>query len=330
MTTTKTEQPESPWDDIQKPDRHINVRQASTGGTLCFFAKNSDNQNLFIMELRGDYRILFQKKSFKPRGLELDLLQDTTTSKQRLVIKLGDRVNKDLFGTLCTTLVQKVEEAKNDGAALSIALEHLKRWQSFLAQRHAKLSEEAQRGLFAELTLLDELLRCSSCEPETLVKGWTGPDGGAQDFMIGETSVEVKSISGSSRMRVRISSEDQLVSETPHLFLRIYRLAQADDSTPDASSLNQMVQIITQHLETNIEARLCFEKKLMDFGYQPLPDYDYPLITLLNTHTFRVSDEFPRLTRQGLPEGVIKVSYDIELEHLDPYKCDHIELLGEM
>ena len=148
--------------------------------------------------------------------------------------------------------------------------------------------------------------------------------------MIGETSVEVKSISGSSRMRVRISSEDQLVSETPHLFLRIYRLAQADDSTPDASSLNQMVQIITQHLETNIEARLCFEKKLMDFGYQPLPDYDYPLITLLNTHTFRVSDEFPRLTRQGLPEGVIKVSYDIELEHLDPYKCDHIELLGEM
>ena len=327
----KTETTASLWDEIQTPDTHLNVRLASSSGTTpCFYAKNSDNQLLFIMELRGDHLALFRKKSFKPRGLELDLLQDSTTSIQRLVIKLGDRVNQDLFDALCTTLIQKVEQAKDDDAALTIALEHLKRWQSFLAQHHTKLSEEAQRGLFAELTLLDEILRHGSHEPVTLMKCWTGPVGGAQDLVIADISVEVKSISGSNRERVRISSEEQLTADTLRLFLRIYRLDPASDDTSTARSLNQKVSAITDLLAHHTDARLCFESKLADYGYIPLPDYDYPLITILQTYSYEVRDDFPRLTRQDLPDGVTKVCYELELEHLKPYQYASDDLLGEI
>ncbi|WP_254229107.1 PD-(D/E)XK motif protein [Agrobacterium salinitolerans] len=42
--------------------------------------------------------------------------------------------------------------------------------------------------------------------------------------MHGNTAVEIKSLSGTERSTVRISSEDQLESLNDNLFLRIYRL----------------------------------------------------------------------------------------------------------
>lgn len=44
------------------------------------------------------------------------------------------------------------------------------------------------------------------------VEAWLGPEKSHQDFIFGNTAVEIKSLSGTERSTVRISSEDQLKS----------------------------------------------------------------------------------------------------------------------
>lgn len=64
-------------------------------------------------------------------------------------------------------------------------------------------------------------------------------------------------------------------------------------------------------------------------GYAPLPDYDEPAFLISKVVTYRVKDEFPRLTRPHLPTGVTKVAYDIRLDALEPHECDGEAVFGE-
>ena len=56
-------------------------------------------------------------------------------------------------------------------------------------------------------------------DEKAAMEAWCGPDGAHQDFIFGNTAVEVKSLSGRERSTVRISSEDQLESLCDDLFL---------------------------------------------------------------------------------------------------------------
>src|SRR3546814_15120322 len=86
------------------------------------------------------------------------------------------------------------------------------------------LSIEEVRGLFAEIVFLTELIDRQMSSSDA-VEAWLGPERSHQDFIFGNTAVEVKSLSGAERSSVRISSEDQLESLNDALFLRVYRLS---------------------------------------------------------------------------------------------------------
>lgn len=88
---------------------------------------------------------------------------------------------------------------------------------------------EEVRGLFAEIVFLMELID-RQMSSGAAVEAWLGPERSHQDFMFGNTAVEVKSLSGAERSSVRISSEDQLESLNDALFLRVYRLSSLADA----------------------------------------------------------------------------------------------------
>src|SRR5690606_16891342 len=134
------------------------------------------------------------------------------------------------------------------------------------------------------------------------VEAWLGPERSHQDFIFGNTSVEIKSLSGSERNTVRISSEDQLESLNDSLFLRIYRLSILPD-TATARSLNEIVNSIYMKLE-DAEAIEAFDVKLAAHGYAPLPEYDQPPFVISDALTYKIDVEFPRLIRSQLPAGL--------------------------
>lgn len=313
----------SPWDQIAVPTSDYNViRFSARMAVPCFWARDSVGRYLFVMELEGDNSAEFRKNQVVVKGVDVDLRNEA--SGQRLVLSLEKQADRDLFEALCRTLARALESASNSLGSLSIALSHLRRWKMFMSGRAQHLSAEEVRGLFAELTYLVELIEQRGAT--SAVEAWMGPEKSHQDFIYGNTAVEIKSISGAERSSVRISSEDQLETPNDHLFLRIYRLSTLPDS-PSAKSLNALIEDVQDRLDS-AEASEGFQSKLVSHGYAPLPEYDDPVFIVSAISTYRVEGEFPRLVRSAISAGVGRVSYDIKLESIEVYECDSDSVFG--
>ena len=312
-----------PWDEIQNPDSNADYRVrlvAGIGNVPAFWGKDAEGHCLLIIELAGDHTLQFRTDRVSVRGIDVDLKRADKTDTQNLVLTLEKHVDRDLFFGLCQTLVASLAPVTDAAAALGIALMHIKRWKAFLAGRDARiLTPNEVRGLFAELQFLRELYQ-QHLSHGRAVDSWLGPDRSQQDFNFENTAVEIKSLSGRERNSVRISSEDQLESLSDRLFLKIYRLSEMPESAK-AVSLNDLVRSIETDL-IDPDALQSFTAKLADYGYTPIAEYDTPVFIVSGTLCHLVSDGFPRLVRSELPDGLVRVSYDIELEAIAAFACE--------
>lgn len=316
----------SPWDGIAVPSSDFNVRQVA-GETVvpCFWGRDSNGSCLFIVELQGDHTAQFLKNAVTVKGIDIDL-RAGGHGHQRLVLTLERQVDRDLFEGLCRTLATSLEHATDAASSLAVSLAHVRRWKTFMAGRSQRLSAEEVRGLFAELGFLLELLD-RQMPSSAAVNAWLGSEGSHQDFIFGNTAVEIKSLSGEERSSVRISSEDQLESLNDALFLRIYRLSSLIDSA-GARSLNEIVKQVQARLD-DADAVEAFDRKLVAHGYAPLPDYDEPRFIVSDVRSYCIREGFPRLVRSQLPTGIAKVAYDLRLEAIALYECGSVTVFGE-
>ena len=316
----------SPWDDIAVPGSDFNVRQVAAGTAVpCFWGRDAGGACLFIAELWGDHTAQYRKNAVTVNGIDVDL-RAGDKGQQRLVLALERQVDRDLFEGLCRTLASSLEHATDSASSLAVSLAHLRRWKTFLSGRSQRLSAEEVRGLFAEITFLLELID-RHASTTAAVEAWLGPERSHQDFIFGNTAVEVKSLSGTERSTVRISSEDQLESLNDALFLYIYRLSNLADAA-GACSLNEIISAVQVRLG-EADAVEAFDRKLVAHGYAPLPDYDAPRFAVSDVRSYHVSEGFPRLIRSQLPAGIVGVAYDIRLEAIAPYECDAGAAFGE-
>lgn len=310
-----------PWDDIRVPHNDYNTRLAAGPGEIpVYWGRDPEGSCLLLIELVGEHSVQFRKDVVPVKGMHIDLRQSLSGAhSQQLVLTLERQVDRDIFAGLCETLVATLSPVTEPDIALGVVLEHLKRWKSFLSGRKSRLlSPEEVRGLFGELSFFRSLYSGEMFSESTAVNAWCGPEGTHHDFVLGEIAVEIKTVSGRERNSVRISSEDQLEIADGELFLKLYRLGEVPDSD-DALSLNELVAFITEEL-ADADAFELFQQKLVESGYLPVPEYDNPRLQVIKEKTYRVSDEFPRLVRSGLPEGVIRVSYELELEHIASFE----------
>ncbi len=309
----------SPWDGIAIPGMDFNVRRVSGPTAVpCFWGRDTAGACLFIVELEGDYTNVFRRNVVTMHGIDVDL-RGVKPGQQRLVLTLENEVDRDLFEGFCRTLGSALEHAADSASSLAVAMLHIRRWKTFIAGRNRHMTPEEVRGLFAELTFLLELIKWQS-SPTVAVEAWLGPEKSHQDFIFANTAVEIKSLSGTERSTVRISSEDQLESLNDTLFLRIYRLSRMPDDAR-SQSLNEIVVAVQKRLD-EADAVEAFDRKLVAHGYTPLPIYDVPRFVVTDTQSFRVTDGFPRITRSQLSSGIAKVSYNVLLEDISNFKCD--------
>jgi len=317
----------SPWDEIVVPNADFNVRQVRVDTIVpCFWGRDAFGACLFIVELQGDHSSRYRKSMVTVKGVDADL-RASDMGRQNLVLTLEKHVNRDLFEGLCRSLVFALKRATDSASSLEISLAHIRRWKAFLSGRGQYLTADAVRGLFAELVFLEELLY-RGMPNHNAVEAWLGPERSHQDFIFGNTAVEIKSLSGKERSSVRISSEDQLESVNDDLFLRIYRLNSISDAQ-GARSLNELISSVQARLG-DTKALEIFERKLVAFGYAPLPDYDEPRFVISDVNSYRVMEGFPRLIQAQLPEGVTKVAYDIRLETIAKFECNGMTIFRDI
>lgn len=317
----------SPWDEITVPSHDHNVKLVDGVASVpCYWARNASGACLLIIELMGDFTDMMRANLIRVKGIELHLLS-AGLGRQQLVLELQRRGDHDLFENFCRALLNSLDKAANSEAAYAIAWGHIRRWKAFLGGSVQHLSPEVVQGLFAELIFLKQ--RLTEVSAEEAVASWMGPDRSQQDFIYGKIAVEVKSITGTARNSVRISSEDQMESLQDRLFLRVYVLRTESDPS-NGISLNQLVEEIRATIADSF-ALDEFDKKLSELRYLPLSYYDKPGYSIGNVQTYEVDQEdetFPRLVRSKLSPWLTNVSYEIKIESLEKYICDDFGLQG--
>ncbi len=256
----------------------------------------------------------------------MDVIEVAEEGIRALIIKLEDTQNQDVFLKLCLDLIEHVKASEQNQNTFHVICRRLKKWQSLLSGKARNLlSANEVQGLYAELYFLAEMLESDRSRESILIYGWKGPEKNQHDFILSDIAVEIKSIAGDQRGKVRITSEDQLDTHLGRLYLRVYFLSEVQQG---GESLNAITRRIINQL-THRENRELLELKLESARYIDIPDYDLPMFRVKDCRTYLVLDDFPRITRKTLPEGIEAVAYDLVLAGIDRFRISGMEVTGK-
>jgi hypothetical protein len=319
----------NPWVDIPTaPAGRLSRRRVNTESryNLLWFRDEDGYPGLLIEVERSVAPSQLRTFGISLRDVPINIVELSDIGFKALSIRLTDESKIDIFSRLCHDIAERVTKADERESVFQITCRRLKKWQSLFAGRTSGLlTLNEVQGMFAELYFLAELLDSEAVSQEEAVRGWKGPDRAQQDFILNDTAVEIKSLAGQNRGKVRISSEDQLYSHLSRLFLRVYLLTEVY-GTMDGENLNSLVRRVSAKI-TEEELRETFEDTLYIAGYIDLPEYEQPQFIVKDCYTYLVSDSFPRIIQKTLPAGIQAVSYDLLLAAIEPFRINDTEIL---
>lgn len=266
-------------------------------------------------------------KPVKPHLSEVVLVERYPYGEDGWVLSLTlqDLKFEEVFFKLTDDVHARTRKSATPAMALERAISVFEEWRRLMRPKtRAQLSLDELRGLVGELWLLlnhfaDEMTVSAA------VEGWLGPLGLPQDFHYPSAGYsEVKSI-GPATVQVRISSEHQLDAQP--LRLHVLTVPTVTESTPGAITLALLVSNIQNKLLASGDSSDPLEERLKRLGVDLNDSYYGEMWFLIERFaTYNVGPDFPAVRASNLPNGVNRVSYQIELVTIQ----DHmIDLKGE-
>jgi len=236
----------------------------------------------------------------------------------RLALTRSKTGNPDLFSILADDIVSRVAQQPDIGTAVATFFSRLRAWRTFMQQHEGqRLSEVEETGLMGELLFLEQVL-FDQMGIGAALHAWQGPMGGVRDFLHKDHGIELKATASPLKQIVRISSLDQLDEQALlSLNLVLARLA----PRPDGLSLPELIGRIRKGiLESSAELEPLFDNLLLQAGYMDAQAELYTRrLILMGFAAWRVNGAFPRITRAGLPVGILEATYDIDLGAADAW-----------
>lgn len=231
---------------------------------------------------------------------------------------LTDATQEDVFFTMAADIIAFSQTAQNQNQALSLVRKRYASWQRLLDHgRGATLSQNAQKGLFAELFFLKETIQ-RGMKPAEAVAGWVGPESADQDFVYRNGWYEIKA-TGLASSHVTISSLEQLDREDKGELI-VCRINACAPAQSGALTLRELVLSIHSILQEDATATDLYEERLADAGYIDSENYDEIHFCLARMEHYHVTKDFPRLQRAKVPREVLNATYELDLPGLAPWK----------
>ncbi len=317
-----------PWAEIERPTNStiFNVRfigeKENPSGRRIFWGKSHEGHPALLIE--------YDSETWKPMSLPLfeHLVVYDYRNPSTLAIVLRSDEMGSFFYRVALDIAHSVQ-GLDRGAMRTAAILRLQRWSAFLKPTRARLSREEQKGLIAELMFLQRFAFKVYAQGEALTH-WAGPDAGRRDFEFGQTFVEVKSKRDSAIPAIMISSEMQLnKNDSERLFLYVVELSDSMEDNPKAFTVSDLVGEIKKRLASPFDIAM-FEKKLANVGYFDEDDYSADRWSEGETSIFEVRGEFPRITSESCPAGIMKVKYQIDLSCCQDYLANEDLLISAM
>ena len=312
---------DDPWRDIAAPQAsQINARRVTPATPWgLYWAVDAERNVLLILQHSGTSR----RSRLLPRlrGLRVEAQSADSGSDERIVIRLTDAEQRDIFLRFCRDIVEATALAQTEEQAVERFLARAWRWHRLLqGGRDKRLGDDEQRGLIGELVVLERHL-FPALGALDAVRCWTGPLDAPHDFEISRIHVEAKA-RGSATPRVMISSEHQLESgNAERLFLHVTEVTTATEGGQDALTVTEIASRIRLALAgRDMAAVEIFEERLGAVGFDWTDDYSDKSWVVGQEAVYEVREGFPRITPAMVPGGVGNVRYMISLPDCESFR----------
>jgi len=272
----------------------------------------------------------FTRPRIKGLNITVDPGQRAGGGDITLLLELQQKEAIDVFAIFVARVCEEMDTLLKPADAIRSVIALVERWKDFFAGNSELLSEGRQTGLYGELHLMARL-HAAGVPLARLVKGWTGSKHTSQDFEFGDISIEVKSTTAVDTSTVNITNIRQL-DETGLELLLLNRVL-LDARQGDERTLPVLIKTLrTAIIKQAPEMELDFEEKILKAKYrnEHANHYANRSYSERGLKFYEVREGFPRLLESGLPTGVTKATYEITLEHCEPFEQSCEEVFSTM
>ncbi len=264
----------------------------------------------FFIQIDEDDKYSFNPPKWVGMRFDMITLDIPHEGTKHILLYLEDREHIRVFTTICSDITETLSQLENPSLRVQRLQDCLEQWTRFFEKFGPDgLSQEAQRGLYGELTWLEFLLK-TGIDMAVAVESWKGCNRAYHDFETKERVVEVKTTMTKEPRRVRISNERQLDNrglKSLHLYvLTLQRLESGGETLPE------LVEKIREALKDNELAGAHFERSLKKAGYLDIHTGNYTSGYIQKKQEiFLVNGNFPRIIDP--PAGVGDISYSVTI-----------------
>ena len=186
------------------------------------YIQNSIEQNAAIIIALKNGRELelnFELSGFK---IETRVEPNIDPNQKCIVITNNDKNQLNIFKAFSASLYDSLDSSKNIDDVIDSINEIIDEYKNYFNGNKKTLSITEQQGLMGELKYILEEIEKGDFE---VIKYWEGIYKNKHDFVYEDRAVEVKTTKNQTRLDVRISNENQLLSMgNEQLNLVVYRL----------------------------------------------------------------------------------------------------------
>ncbi|MCA4814134.1 PD-(D/E)XK motif protein [Acinetobacter towneri] len=312
-----------PWSELEIPltSEFTTRRIGEDLKADIFIARDKENNISILVHHSQDLRKIFNKYRIDVGAVSSDYRASQTGFA--LQFKLQETNLIEYFDQFIQFVLKDLETIDDEIKIVEDFLLKLKNWKRFVSSsKYGRLSSEQVRGLLAEMNFLDMLLTAYPQDAAQILQSWYGPERLQHDFIFKDLAVEIKSISSSDKRSVKISSLHQLETNLAELYLHVTAILEAPENASDKTNLNKMVLCIKEKLKilNDPELKIIFEGKLLESNYIPDPYYDNTNYIIRKISDYIVLEDFPKVCSESMPNGILNVRYDLDLNSIDNYR----------
>lgn len=220
---------------------------------------------------------------------------------------LNDNSFQDVFFHLCSDIIESSRYVPSKTAGALYVGRRYSQWQDMLSKyRKGILSETEIKGLIGEMVFLKNYLLPHY--GDSAVDAWIGPEMADQDFVFSSLWYEVKATTSGAEA-IRISSVEQLDIDIDGELIIVY-LDKTSRVNEGKITINQLyIDILNLLKEDSVKQR--FNTILLKRGYYNRSEYDEIAFQLSDISRYQVSQDFPCIRRNNVPNAVATVNYNL-------------------
>lgn len=260
-------------------------------------------------------------------GRGFDLVVEHQSPNEWAVLHLEERAGagNTIFSMVCADLITVSKASADPSTASVFFCNRLIAWKRFFESKGEQgISREEYIGLWGELRVMSVIISADT-PPSEVLRAWLGPLGAPQDFSFGTHAIEVKTSAGAEMGLVDISNVMQLEDSS---LSNLYLVCLHCDFRPDSGmTMSKLREQICLQLGPTLSRS--FLDCLVSRG---LADPDSSLwaewgFSVIDERAFAVSGAFPRLRVNDIPQGVVDVTYAVQLGACSPYRVELADVL---